>query len=99
VSWKWGITVSDRFAASEILNKSEDIWDNIRQNIKTSDKESPGLHEIKQRKPWFDEECSSFLDQRKQAKMHWLQDPNRRNVENLNRVRHKASRHFRNKKN
>jgi hypothetical protein len=30
--------------------------------------------------------------------MLWLQDPNQSNVDNLNSVRHDASRHFRNKK-
>jgi len=39
-----------------------------------------------------------FLDQRKQAKMQWVQDPNQSNVDNLNNVRREASRHFRNKK-
>ena len=29
--------------------------------------------------------------------MHWLQDPNQSNVENLNNVRHEANRHFSNK--
>jgi len=29
---------------------------------------------LKQHKPWFDEECLGFLDQRKQAKMQWVQD-------------------------
>jgi hypothetical protein len=28
-----------------------------------------------QQKLWFDEECLDLLDQRKQAKMQWLQDP------------------------
>jgi len=56
VSWKWGITVSDRFAALESLNESEDIWENISETIKTSAKQSPGLHEMKQLKPCFDEE-------------------------------------------
>jgi hypothetical protein len=37
----------------------------IKENIKTSAKESLGLHEIKQHKPWFDEECLGILDQRK----------------------------------
>jgi len=46
------------------------------ENIKTSAKDSLGLHELRQHKPWFEEECSRFLDQRKQAKMQWLQDPN-----------------------
>ena len=30
--------------------------------------------------------------------MQWIQDPSRSNVDNLNNVRHDASRHFRNKK-
>jgi len=30
--------------------------------------------------------------------MHWVQDPSQSNVDNLNNVRHEASRHFRNKK-
>jgi len=39
-----------------------------------------------------------YLDERKQAKMQWLQDPNRSNVNNLNNVRHEACRLFRKKK-
>jgi hypothetical protein len=39
-----------------------------------------------------------FLDQRKEEKMQWLQDPSQRNVDNLNNLRHEASRHFTNKK-
>jgi hypothetical protein len=35
----------------------------------------------------------AFLDQRKQAKMQWLQDPNQSSIDN-----HEASRHFRNKR-
>jgi hypothetical protein len=46
----------------------------------------------------LDEECSKFLDQRKQAKMQWLWNPNQSNVDNPNNVRHEASRHFRTKK-
>ena len=30
--------------------------------------------------------------------MKWIWDPSQRNVDNLNNVRHEASRHFRNKK-
>jgi hypothetical protein len=41
------------------------------------------LHELKQHKPWFDEECLGFLDQRKQAKMQWVQDPSQSNVDKL----------------
>jgi hypothetical protein len=53
---------------------------------------------LKQHKPWLYEECLRFLDQRKQAKMQWLQDPKQSNVDNLNNVRREASRHFRSKK-
>jgi len=46
----------------------------------------------------LDEECLWLLDQREQDKMQWLQDPNQRNVDNLNNIQHKASIHVRNKK-
>jgi predicted DNA-binding protein YlxM (UPF0122 family) len=38
------------------------------------------------------------VDQRKQAKIRWLQDTNQSNVGNLNNVRREASRHCRKKK-
>ena len=57
-----------------------------------------GLYELKQQKPWFDVECLHFLDQTKQAKVQWLQDPNHSNVDSLYSVRHDVCRHFRNKK-
>ena len=69
-----------------------------RENIQTSAKESLGLHEFKQNKPWFDEECLGFLDQRKRAKMQWIQDPKQSNVDNLKNVRREVSRQFRDKK-
>jgi len=61
-------------------------WENVKDNVKTSAKESLGLHEWKQHKQWFDKECIDLLDQRKQAKMQWIQDPSRSNVGNLNNV-------------
>ena len=82
----------------ENLTDNEDIkraWENIKENIKTSTKVSLGQYELKQHKPWFDEECSGFLDQRKQAKMQWVQNSSQSNVDNLNNVRREASRHFR----
>ena len=54
------------------ISDDEDVnraWENIKENIKTSAKERVGLHEVKQHKPWFDEECLNFLDERKQAKL------------------------------
>jgi hypothetical protein len=56
------------------------------------------MHGRKQYKPWFDKECLVMLDQRKQAKIEWIQDPSQSNVDNLNNVRRDASRRFRNKK-
>ena len=38
------------------------------------------------------------MDQRKRAKMQWVQDPCQSNVDNLNSVRREVSRRFRNKK-
>jgi Zn-finger nucleic acid-binding protein len=49
-------------------------------------------------KPWLDEGCSKLLDQRKQAKLQRLQDPSEINGDNMNNVRHEASRYSRNKK-
>jgi len=46
------------------LSNDEDInraWENIKENIKTSAKDSLGLHEFKLHKPWFDEECLGFF--------------------------------------
>ena len=78
----------------ENLNDDEDInraWEIIKKNIKTSAKESLDLNELKQHKPWFDEECLGYLDKRKQAKMQRTQVPNQNNVDNINDVRRVAS--------
>jgi hypothetical protein len=74
------------------------VWENITENIKTSAKESLGMHELKQHKPWCVEEYLVFLDQRKQAKMQWILDLSQSNADNLNNLRRNASRHFRNKR-
>ena len=68
-----------KFATLEKLNDCKDInraWENIKENIKSSVKGSPGLYELKQHKPWVDKECLRFLDQKKQPKMQWVQDAN-----------------------
>ena len=70
--------ISNRVAALGNLSDNEDInraWENIKENIKTSAKESLGLRELNQNKPWFDEECLHFLYKRKQAKLQSVQDP------------------------
>jgi hypothetical protein len=71
----------------ENLSYSEDrsrSGENIKEKIETSAKDSLGLYELKQHKTWFDKECLGILDLREQAKMQWVQDPNRRNLDNLN---------------
>jgi hypothetical protein len=71
-------------------------WETITENIKISAKVSLGYFELKH-KTWFDEGCSELFDQRKQAKLHWLQDPSEINGDNLSNVRCEAKRNFRNK--
>ena len=64
---QYQIEITSRFAALENLNDNEDVdrtSENIIENIQTSAKESLGLYELKQNKPWFHEECLGFLDQR-----------------------------------
>jgi hypothetical protein len=98
---KYRAEVANRFAALEDLNAEVEIktiWETIRENIKISARESLGYYELNKHKPWFDEGCSKLLDQRKQAKLQWLQYQNEINGDNLNNVGHEASRHFRNKK-
>ena len=68
---QYQIEITNRFAALENVSEDENInrvWESIKENIKTSATESLGMHEMKQLKPWFDEECLGILDQRKQAK-------------------------------
>jgi carbonic anhydrase len=60
--------------AAQNLKDNEDInkaWKNIKENTKTSAKDSLDLYEWKQHKAWFDEGCSCFLDHREQAKKQW----------------------------
>ena len=57
---QYQIKISDRFVGLENLSVSEDInkaFENIKENIKTSAKESLSLFQLKQHKSWFDGEC------------------------------------------
>jgi hypothetical protein len=67
-------------------------WEMIQQNIKISAKESLGYYELKKNKPCLDEGSSKLSDQRKQAKLLWLQDQSEMDGDNLNNVRHHARR-------
>jgi hypothetical protein len=72
-------------------------WESVRENMKIVAMESLGYHELKQHKPWFDEECSKLLDPRKQVRLQWLQNLSQTNEGNVKNVRHETSRIFRRK--
>ena len=60
---QYTIEITNRCATSENISYNKDMnrtWENIKNNIKTSAKESLGLRELKQHKPLFDEECLHF---------------------------------------
>jgi hypothetical protein len=95
------VEISIRFAALENLHTEGDVnkaWETIREHIKIYTKESLGYYELMKNKPWFDEGCSELLDQRKEAKLQWLQDPSEIIGDNLNNIRRETSSPFRNKK-
>jgi hypothetical protein len=56
-------------------------WESIRDNIKTSAKENIGYRKLEHNKSWFDDEGSKLIDQRKQAKLQWFQNPSQINGE------------------
>jgi hypothetical protein len=70
-------------------------WESIRENSKISAKDNLGYHRLKHNKPWFDDECSKLIDQQKQAKLQWLQNPSQINEDNLKNLRRETSRTFR----
>jgi hypothetical protein len=83
---QYRVEVSNSFVALKDLDAEVEInspWETIRENIKISAKESLGYFELKKHKPWFDEGCSKLVDERKQAKLQWLQNPSEINGDNL----------------
>jgi hypothetical protein len=90
-----------RFEALESLDDNFDInnaRESFEENIKSSVRGNLGYHRLKHNKPWFDDECSKLIDQQKQAKLQWLQNPSQINGYNLQNLRHETSRTFRNMK-
>jgi len=62
---QYQIKISNGFTALDKLNDSDDInraRKNIKENTKTSARNSPGLYELKLHKPWCDEEYAGLLD-------------------------------------
>jgi hypothetical protein len=85
----------------EDLDAEVDInsaWKTIIENIKISAKENLGHYKLMKRKTCFYKSYAKLLDQRKRARLQWLQNPSKINGNNLTNVRCEASRHFRNKK-
>jgi hypothetical protein len=79
----------------ENLDTEVDInraWLTLRENINISATESLGYYKLKKHKPLFDKGCSDLLDQRKQTKLQWLQDPKEIDGDKLNSVRCKIFR-------
>jgi hypothetical protein len=83
------------FGADVEINSA---WKMIRENIKMSPKESLCYFDLKKHKPCFDGGRLKLLHQRKQAKLHWLQDSSEINGDNLNNIKYEVSRHFWNEK-
>jgi len=57
---QYQIEITKRFATLENLSDGEDLnraWENIKESVKTSAKESLSLHQLKQHKPCLDKEC------------------------------------------
>jgi hypothetical protein len=81
----------NKFAALADFDVEIDInsaWKMNREIIRFSVKDGP----------WFSKVCLKLLDQRKEVKRLWLQDPREIIGDNQNNVRLEASRHFRNRK-
>jgi hypothetical protein len=76
----------------EAVHTSETSVDNhfTRQYIpedSSEHHESIDICESKSHKSWFDEKCLKLVDQRKQVKLQWLQDPSEVTEDNLSNVR------------
>jgi hypothetical protein len=68
VKEKYLMEISNRFVDLENLDERLDInnaWESTRENIKTSAIEILGYQKLKHKKPWFDDECTKLIDQRK----------------------------------
>jgi hypothetical protein len=101
VTEQYQVKITNRFAALKNFDDNVDMnraWENIRENIKISAKDSLGHYELQQHKPWFDDEYSKLMDRRKEAKLQWLQNPSQVTEGNMDNVRREASRTFRTKK-
>jgi hypothetical protein len=75
-------------ALGNLHDNVEGLGKVLGENIETSARDGLGYYELKQHTLWLDEECSNLLQQRKQAKLQWLQNTRKINEVNLSNVRH-----------
>ena len=76
VTKRYHIEITKRFAVLRNEGNDGDInraWEDIKESIKTSAKESLEVHDLKKYKTLFDEKYLGFLDRMKQAKIQWMQ--------------------------
>ena len=97
VKKQYQIEITSRFAALENLRDGEDI-NRAGRTLNRITKHQ--LKRVRVCKNWnsINHDLIKnvwFLDQRRQAKIQWVQDPNQNNVDNLYNVRRGASRNFR----
>jgi hypothetical protein len=101
VKEKYQVEIPNRLTTLESLDESFEInnsWESIKENIKHSAKDNLGYQKLKHNKPWFDDECLDLIDQRKQAKLQWLQNISQISGDNLQNLRRKTSGTLRDKK-
>jgi hypothetical protein len=95
VKEQYVVKISNRCAALENFDNDYVVITRARESITEKDTESLGYYELKQHKPWIDDQCSKLLDQRKQDKLEWLQNPSQTNGDKLNNERCETSKTFR----
>jgi hypothetical protein len=74
------------------------MLEKVLETISRPQPKNLGYHRLKHNKPWFDDECSKSIEQWKQAKLQWLQNPSQIIGDKLQNLRHETSRTFRKKK-
>ena len=87
------VQISNRLMYWELVMRIQERY--IRYNIKVTAGESIDYCGEKKRKPWFDNNRSSIIERRKQAKLNFLQDPTQLNRDNHNNERCDTSRTLR----
>ena len=103
IKLQYQVQISNRFDTIITSNENadevdiNDMWENIRDNIKVAAEESTGYYKVKKKKPWFDDDCSNVVERRKKAKLKSLQDPTQLNRDNYHTERRETSRTLRNK--